>query len=259
MPAHMSCRPMIALMSGALETCACTLGTCVPSWTSRIFFMLETRSPQGVTRHLTASEPTLTERRGLRSHRTRGSAGAHISREARSGAIGHVAAPEPTSAWSSEARGSAKAHLSREAMSRAYDSWQRRSPSQQGDEVRSYRACGRVWMHTLLLILTWSLYVGVPDLKGTDSFIYIVVYDIYKKSKRLFGSHMDWKTTQKSVDFHENWRNWFGFTSFRKPGRSNLKFSKIWKKWNKKILDSLVNYMVLTLKIDYIRNRIMKQ
>jgi hypothetical protein len=34
----------------------------------------------------------------VQSHRTCGSTGAHLSREARSGAIGHVAALEPTSA-----------------------------------------------------------------------------------------------------------------------------------------------------------------
>jgi hypothetical protein len=34
----------------------------------------------------------------VRGHGTRGSAGAHLSKEARSGTAGHVAAPEPTSA-----------------------------------------------------------------------------------------------------------------------------------------------------------------
>jgi hypothetical protein len=33
-----------------------------------------------------------------RSHGTRGSTGAHLGREVRSGAAGHVVAPEPTSA-----------------------------------------------------------------------------------------------------------------------------------------------------------------
>jgi hypothetical protein len=66
---------MMALMSGALETCVRVLGTCIPSWTgrsARIFFMLE-------------------------AYRTCGSTGAYLSRKVRSGAIGHVAALEPTS------------------------------------------------------------------------------------------------------------------------------------------------------------------
>jgi hypothetical protein len=33
---------------------------------------------------------------GVQGHRTCGSTGVHLSREVRSGAIGHVAAPEPT-------------------------------------------------------------------------------------------------------------------------------------------------------------------
>jgi transposase InsO family protein len=52
-----------------------------------------------------------------------GSAGAHLNREARSGAIGHVAASESTSLGgevrSRGARDSAEAHLSREARSEA--------------------------------------------------------------------------------------------------------------------------------------------
>jgi hypothetical protein len=32
----------------------------------------------------------------VKSHRTRGSTGAHLNQEMRSGAVGHVAAPEPT-------------------------------------------------------------------------------------------------------------------------------------------------------------------
>jgi hypothetical protein len=54
--------------------------TCVPSYTDksdRLFFMFEARSPQQTMR--------------------RGNAGAHLSREARSGVTGHVTAQEPTS------------------------------------------------------------------------------------------------------------------------------------------------------------------
>jgi hypothetical protein len=99
--------------------------------------MLETRGPQGAVGHGAALEPTPVGRRGpethgmwqhqsppqsggeVWSHRTRGSVRAHLSREARSGAIAHVTTPEPTSAESEvrnyRTHGSARAHLSREA------------------------------------------------------------------------------------------------------------------------------------------------
>jgi hypothetical protein len=71
----------MTLMSDALEMCACALRTCVPSYTgrpARLFFMFRPK-PTG-------------------SHVTRGSVRAHLSQEARSGAIGHMAASELTSA-----------------------------------------------------------------------------------------------------------------------------------------------------------------
>jgi hypothetical protein len=71
---------MMALTSGALETCARALGTYVPSYrgrSARLFFMLEARDPQGVTGHVVAH-------------------GALPSREAGSRAVGHVAAVEPS-------------------------------------------------------------------------------------------------------------------------------------------------------------------
>jgi hypothetical protein len=58
---------MMTLTSGALEMCACALGTCVPSCTCRsvrIFFMFEAHGPQGVVGHMTVSEPTSVGRRG---------------------------------------------------------------------------------------------------------------------------------------------------------------------------------------------------
>jgi hypothetical protein len=67
----------------------------------------------GAMGHVAVPEPTLVGRRGpeLRNtwqhrsstqqggegHGTRGSIGAHLSKEVRSGAAGHVVAPEPTS------------------------------------------------------------------------------------------------------------------------------------------------------------------
>jgi hypothetical protein len=76
----------------------------------------------------------------VRSHRTRGSAGAHLSREARSGVIGHMAVLEPTSA---ERRGL-----------EPQETWQCRSSPQLGGDVQSRMARGSVWMRALQLVLT---------------------------------------------------------------------------------------------------------
>jgi hypothetical protein len=77
--------------------------------------MLEAHVPQRAAGHVAAPKPTSAGRCGPEtldkwqhqsslqlggeawSHFTRGSVGAHLSREARSGAIGHVAASEPIS------------------------------------------------------------------------------------------------------------------------------------------------------------------
>jgi hypothetical protein len=68
LPIHSSCSPMMALTSGAIETCVRALETCVPSCTgrpTRLFFMLEARGPQGAMGHVAAPEPTSAERRGM--------------------------------------------------------------------------------------------------------------------------------------------------------------------------------------------------
>jgi hypothetical protein len=52
LPACISCRAMMALMSGALKTCVRALGTYVPSCTCRsgkLFFMLEACDAQRAT------------------------------------------------------------------------------------------------------------------------------------------------------------------------------------------------------------------
>jgi hypothetical protein len=62
--------------SGALETCARGLGTCIHSRSrrhARLFFILEARD-----------------------HKTRDSVGAHLSQKVRSRAIVHMTVPEPT-------------------------------------------------------------------------------------------------------------------------------------------------------------------
>jgi hypothetical protein len=90
-----------------------------------------------------------------RSHETRESAEAHLNREARSEAEEHMATPE---LFSARRRGPGPR-----------DTWRRRNPPLQGGVVRNYSVCGSAWMHALLLVLTESLYVGVPGLQGTDS------------------------------------------------------------------------------------------
>jgi hypothetical protein len=67
----------------------------VPRGSAEAHLNKEARS--GAEEHVAA--PELSSRGGrARSHGTRGSAGAHLGREARSGAEEHVAAPEPNSA-----------------------------------------------------------------------------------------------------------------------------------------------------------------
>jgi hypothetical protein len=61
------------------------------------FFIHVVHSPLGVMGHVTAPELPSQGGRVL-SHGTHGSTGAHLIREARSGAEGHVAAPKLTSA-----------------------------------------------------------------------------------------------------------------------------------------------------------------
>jgi hypothetical protein len=77
------------------------------------------------------------QRRGVQSPGTRGSVGPLLGRGVGSRALGHVAALEPS--------------LSREAGSRAAV------------------AHGNVWVHALPFVLAWSMYTGVPGLKGTDN------------------------------------------------------------------------------------------
>jgi hypothetical protein len=69
----------------------------------------------------------------VRSYETRGRAGAHFNREARSGAEGHVAAPNLTSA--------------RRRGPEPRDTWQRRSPPRQGREVQSRGTRDHVGTH----------------------------------------------------------------------------------------------------------------
>jgi hypothetical protein len=99
--ARASCRLMMALTLGVLETCMHTLETREPSCIGRPTrpFSIYLR-PVALWERRDAWQRRYSHWSGdrVRSHRTRGSVGAHLCREVRSGAIGHVAVPEPTSA-----------------------------------------------------------------------------------------------------------------------------------------------------------------
>jgi hypothetical protein len=62
-----------------------------------------------------------------------------------------------------------KPFLSRRWDPESLDTWQPRSPPWLGSKVRCCRARGDAWVHAPLFVLTWSLYVGVSGLHGTDS------------------------------------------------------------------------------------------
>jgi hypothetical protein len=116
-----------------------------------------------------------------------GSAGAHLSREARSGAEEHVAAPELSSrggrARSHGTRGSIEAHLGREVRSGAEErvtalelnsanrggpgpraTWQHRSSPQQGGEDQGHRTrggseahlCREVWSEATACVVAYG-------------------------------------------------------------------------------------------------------
>jgi hypothetical protein len=100
----------------ALETCELS---CV-SGAARSFFILTVHSPLGTVGYVAA--PELCSREGrARSHGTCGSVGAHLDREARSGAEEHVAVPELNSArrQGPGSHGSTGAHLGRKARFRS--------------------------------------------------------------------------------------------------------------------------------------------
>jgi hypothetical protein len=111
-PVYTSCRPMMALTSGGLETCVRVLGIgdpCCTGMLARLFFMLEAHGPQRLAGCMAAQSPP---------HREAGSSVAgHAtlwSPPSRSEAIVHMATPEPTLAgrWVPE----------------LLDTWQPRSP-----------------------------------------------------------------------------------------------------------------------------------
>jgi hypothetical protein len=135
------CTVATCTSAGASVTHEHALETREPSYVPRAakpFFIPVIHSPSGAVGHVAA--PKLPSQEGrARSPRTRGSVGAHLSKEARTENAGHVATLELTSA--------------RRRGSELRDTWRRRSSPQQGGEVRDRRTrggsgahlCRKVW------------------------------------------------------------------------------------------------------------------
>jgi hypothetical protein len=111
------------------------LETLEPSCVSRAakpFIILVVHSPLGAMGHVGALK--LPRRGGrARSHGTRGSTRTHLSKEARPGAKGHMAAPKLT--------------LARRRGLGPWDTWQRQSPPWQEGENRGHETCGSTGAH----------------------------------------------------------------------------------------------------------------
>jgi hypothetical protein len=95
-----NCSGMSARLAGTSVTCERALETCEPSCVSRVatpFFIPVVHNPLGAVRYVAAPKHSPQGGRA-QSHRTRGNARVHLSREARSRAEEHVAASELNSA-----------------------------------------------------------------------------------------------------------------------------------------------------------------
>jgi hypothetical protein len=139
-----NCSGMSTRLAGALVTRDRALETCEPSCVpgaTRPFFIPVVHSPLGAAGYVAA--PELSSQGGrARSHGTRGSARAHLDREARSGAEEHVAASELNSRGG-EVRGHVVASEPTSAGRRGLElrnTWQRRSSTQQGGEATGHVA-----------------------------------------------------------------------------------------------------------------------
>jgi hypothetical protein len=139
-----NCSGLSARLASASVIRNCALDTCEPSCVpgaARHFFIPVVHSPLGAVGYVVALE--LSSRGGrARSLGTRGRVGAHLGREARSGAEEHVAA--------------SKLNSTRRRGPGPRDTWQHRSSPQQGSEVRGHRTrggsgahlCREVWSET---------------------------------------------------------------------------------------------------------------
>jgi hypothetical protein len=119
-PACMSCRPIMVLMLGVLETCVHAFGICEPCHTgrpARLFFVLEAHGLQGATGRVGARSPP--------------------RREAGSGATGHVVHMVALEPFSPGRR-----------VLEPLDTRRPRSPPRLGGRIRSYRICGGARLNT---------------------------------------------------------------------------------------------------------------
>jgi hypothetical protein len=129
-----------------LKTCE---PSCVPG-ADRPFFIPMVHSPPGAVGHVAALELPSQEGRA-RSHGTHSSTGAHLVKEARFRAEGHVAAPELTSV--------------RRRGPSPRDTWWHRSLPLQGGAVRSYSLRGSEWMHALLVFRIPTMPIEISSYK----------------------------------------------------------------------------------------------
>jgi hypothetical protein len=136
--AHMFCRPMMALMSGALKMCVRALGTSEPCRTgrpARLFFVLETHGPQGVVERVGARSPP--------------------RREVGSRAIEHVEHRSPPSEFIATVHVVAPELFSpRRRVPELLDTRQPRSPPRLAGRIRSYRIRGGARLHAPHFVLT---------------------------------------------------------------------------------------------------------
>jgi hypothetical protein len=98
LPTRMSCRPMMALTSGFLETYVHWEYACLVAQAGLLDFSLYLkhttyRELWDIWQYRSPAQPG----GEVQSHSTHGSVGAHLGWEVWSGAIGHMVAPEPTS------------------------------------------------------------------------------------------------------------------------------------------------------------------
>jgi hypothetical protein len=126
----------------------CALETCEPR-VAMFFFVPIVHSPPGAMGHVASSELPSQEVRAL-SRGTRGSTGAHLSKEKRFGAIGHMAASKLT--------------LARRQGSELRDTWRHQSSPQQGGEVRGRETRGGSRAH--LCREVWSKATSYVTVRG---------------------------------------------------------------------------------------------
>jgi hypothetical protein len=149
-----NCSIISARLAGASVTRDLALETCELSYVpgvARPFSVPMVHSPLGAVGYVVAPELSSRGDRA-QSHRTHGSAGAHLGREVRSEAEEHVAAPE-LNLVRRQGLGATRHVVAPEPTSagrrglKLRNTWQRQSSTQQGVEARGHRTHGSTGAH----------------------------------------------------------------------------------------------------------------